>query len=252
MKTPEQKLAVMHAIWLCAYGPDREGDERITKRAADLLRVPEADLFKGMDADWMDRCWCSRPPDWKPADSLAGARVQVDSQADPLVASLLELSQWARAHLGPKDGAHEILVRAATRLKARGIDPDADVTLFDQDQHNMAPLPEAPAPEGKLRITESTLRKTESSLKETLAMIPTLSNGGERAKLEAHAERLRLLIASAEVVPEVTSSEAVGMADAVYRFMHPAMADAERGLKNKQRDQAPLPEAPGARRGGRS
>jgi len=51
---------------------------------------------------------------------------------DPLVSSLLELSQWMRSHTGPKDGTHEMLVRAVEAMKAAGIDIDTPVSVEPQ------------------------------------------------------------------------------------------------------------------------
>ena len=67
----EQKVAVMHAVWLCAY--DKAHHEVVIRRAAKLLRLSLRDfreMLSAMDADWMDRVWCSRPANWKPSDSL--------------------------------------------------------------------------------------------------------------------------------------------------------------------------------------
>lgn len=69
--TIDEKVAVMHAVWLCAYGTWHH--EVVMPRAATLLRLSLRDFHEiilAMDDDWKERIWCSRPANWKPSDSL--------------------------------------------------------------------------------------------------------------------------------------------------------------------------------------
>ena len=72
-KSIEQKLAVMHAVWLCSF--DAAAMRTVVRRAAQLLRVEPRELFQGFDGPgrtvWLDEIWHGRPPNWKPEDSLA-------------------------------------------------------------------------------------------------------------------------------------------------------------------------------------
>ena len=67
----DEKMKIIHAIWLCAWD-EKCSVEEVNKRACKLLRIhPVRDLMEGFNADYADRAWCSRPIDWKPEDSLA-------------------------------------------------------------------------------------------------------------------------------------------------------------------------------------
>ena len=69
MKTHEEKMKVVHAIWLAAW--DNEKVEVIIDRAAKILRINPETLFEDFDDDYADRAWCSRPINWKATDSIA-------------------------------------------------------------------------------------------------------------------------------------------------------------------------------------
>lgn len=56
--------ARMHASWLA------NGDITL---ASKLLQMNEDEFCAPLNHDWADRCFCSRPPGWKPADSLVCA-----------------------------------------------------------------------------------------------------------------------------------------------------------------------------------
>jgi|SRR6478736_4919905 len=68
-KSHAEKMKVVHAIWLAA-GNEVGTTEIIMKKAAEILKTTEDELFKGgWNKDYLDRAWCSRPLDWKPEDS---------------------------------------------------------------------------------------------------------------------------------------------------------------------------------------
>jgi hypothetical protein len=66
-----RKMKIVHAIWLNAYIGDKCDTDIIIERAAKMMGIPADNLFDGFDDDYIDRAWCSRPPNWKPQDSLA-------------------------------------------------------------------------------------------------------------------------------------------------------------------------------------
>lgn len=70
--THQNKLAVMHAIWLCWWDL-KESHEVVLPRVAKMLRVTDEELgeFIGnFDYDWSTTCFCGRPTNWNPVDSL--------------------------------------------------------------------------------------------------------------------------------------------------------------------------------------
>lgn len=63
------------------------------------------------------------------AEALAFVAHSLDTKesliehADDVIARLQELSAWMRFHLGPKDGIHEMLLRAVKTIQNAGYEP---------------------------------------------------------------------------------------------------------------------------------
>lgn len=85
--TVEKKLALMHAFWLTAWEPGNvpggaapQSHAVWYNRVAKLLRITDKEvneMLAELDHDWADRCFCSRPTNWKPQDSLNCIAIKV-------------------------------------------------------------------------------------------------------------------------------------------------------------------------------
>ncbi len=69
-RTHEEKMRVVHAIWLSAGIESGKSSEAYISEAANLLKIKEEELFIGFNYDYLDRAFCSRPLKWKPEQSI--------------------------------------------------------------------------------------------------------------------------------------------------------------------------------------
>lgn len=73
MKTHEEKMRVVHALWLCHV--DGEPVENTISRAQMLLNIKEdmfADelIFEDLGEGYIDMAFCGRRPEWVYSDSV--------------------------------------------------------------------------------------------------------------------------------------------------------------------------------------